>query len=180
MKRFKRLSRTTGIMLGLVTSIGLAWLSAGLIEGTLTTHAGHAKKVNLPLAVTASPTEGLAPWGQEGTAGAAADEKQTMSASFTNENGVFEILGYTATVTTGNEAGCPAANFKIEGGAGLNGGGYSPVTLTYITPVKTVAHGLVQNLPNIAVMQLRPVAGEAPVACEGEEAKVHFVASSKG
>jgi hypothetical protein len=167
MRRFKRISRATGALLGVLTAVGLAWFVVGVIEGEGTTKTGKAgTTASVPVAVTFAPAEGLTPEGQPGGI-----ESQKVSGTFTlpEVSVATKVYGVKASVKDSSEGACPASNFALSMGAGevVEGSAFG-----LYAPIEAKPNVLA-TLANVATMKL---AAAAPTGCENVTSSVKLVA----
>jgi hypothetical protein len=170
MKRhMKRLSVTTVGLVGLFTAAALAWFALGVIEGTGTTHAGKGSASIIPVKVVIH--EGVTPTQEEPI--------EEITVENTANPNMIEVTSMHPTITTGNEAACPASNFSI-----VPDGPESFAATKFWTGVEERPHyenvnaGESKNLvgpgPTSEMANLK-MAANAPTGCEGVEVKLHVV-----
>jgi hypothetical protein len=162
----KRITIGTLSLVGLFTAAALAWFVLGNIEGTGTTKAGKATATIIPVKVVIA--EGVTPTQEEPI--------EAITVENTANPNMVEVVKMTATITTANEASCPASNFSIvptgaehfEATKFWKGEEYKP-HYQNVQPGETynlVGAGPVKEQANLKM------AAAAPTGCENVEVKL--------
>jgi hypothetical protein len=165
MRRRKIIGLTVGFTMTACIALA-AWFVLGTIEGTGTTKAGKATATNIPVKVVIH--EGVTPTQEEPI--------EAITVENTANPNMIEVVKMTPTITTANEAACPASNFSI-----VPTGAEHFEAVKFWTGIEYKPHyqnvnagesmNLVGTGPTKEQANLK-MAATAPSGCEGVEVKL--------